>query len=51
MLQNGRNNIFREKKTSNKGRQTFFDVTVLTESEQLYYWTVSRERKGIVSVI
>ena len=46
----GRNNIFREKKKTNKVREIFFEFKVLTEREQLFYWTLSTNKPSKVCI-
>ena len=50
MLENGRKNIFRDKKTVNKVPLLFLHVKVLTEKQQLPFWTLSTNKQGTVYV-
>ena len=47
---NGGRNIFRDKQTTNKIALMFLDVKVLTEREQLRFWTMSTKKQGAVYV-
>ena len=48
MLENGRKNIFRDKKTVNKVPLLFLHVKVLTERQQLPFWTLSTNKQDTV---
>ena len=37
-----------KRKKTNKGRETFFEFKVLTEREQLFYWTLSTNKPSKV---
>ena len=50
MIENGRKNIFRDKQTANKVPQLFSHVKVLTERQQLHFWTLSTNKQGTVYV-
>lgn len=41
MQENVRMIIFREKERTNNESLIFFDIKVVTEREQLYYWNLS----------
>ena len=47
---NGGRNRFRDKQTTNKIALMFLDVKVLTEREQLRFWTMSTKKQGAVYV-
>ena len=48
--ENGRKNIFRDRKTTNNVPLMFLDVKVLTERKQWGFWTSSRRKQGTVYV-
>ena len=50
MADNGRNNIFKDKQTTNQVPLMFLDVKVLSQRWQLRFWTVSTIEEGAVHV-
>ena len=50
MQEINRKNILRDKQTANKVPLLFSDIKVLTEKQQLRFWTLSTNKQGIVYV-
>ena len=48
--ESGRNSIFRDNLTTNKGLLMFLDLKVLTERQQLRFCTLSTNNQGTVYV-
>ena len=47
-IRNGRNKIFREKNRAKMVLLMFVDIKRVTEREQFYFWTMSRNKHGYV---
>ena len=50
MVENGRKNILTEKQTKNKVPLLLLHVKVLTERQELHFWTLSTNKQGTVYV-
>ena len=50
MVEIGRKNIFRDKRKGNKVPLLLLHVKVLTERQQLHFWTLSTNKQGTVYV-
>ena len=48
MPQNGKENTFRDKQTTNKVVLMFFNDKLLTKRQQLYSWTLSTKKQDAV---
>ena len=46
MPEKRRSNLFGKKQTTNKVLPMFLDVDILTESQQLSFWTLSTNKQG-----